>query len=90
FMGDEFTTGERPSLELKVAATGDISRIDLIRNNAYVYATSPLKPKAEVKYLDMEPKAGLNYYYFRIQQDDGQVAWASPVWVNYAPEKVKR
>ncbi|HEV7222432.1 MAG TPA: hypothetical protein VGN42_07010 [Pirellulales bacterium] len=90
FMGDEFATAERPSLELKVAATGDISRIDLVRNNAYVYATSPLKPAAEVKYLDMEPKAGLNYYYFRIQQDDGQVAWASPVWVNYEPEKAKR
>ncbi len=43
FMGDEFKTGELPELELKVQATDKISRIDLVRNNQYVYTTSPLK-----------------------------------------------
>ncbi|MGH7139341.1 MAG: hypothetical protein ACREHD_26650 [Pirellulales bacterium] len=86
FMGEEFTTPDRPSLELSVTATDKISRIDLIRNNAYVYSTSPLREQAQVKYVDMEPKAGLNYYYFRVQQDDGQVAWASPLWIHYEPK----
>lgn len=83
FMGEEFNSPERPSLELRVTGTAPIARIDLVRNNAYIYTTSPLKIKAEVNYVDMEPKEGLNYYYFRVLQDDGQVAWASPVWVNY-------
>jgi hypothetical protein len=83
FMGEEFNSPERPSLELRVTGTAPIARIDLVRNNAYIYTTSPLKTKAEVNYVDMEPKEGLNYYYFRVLQDDGQVAWASPVWVNY-------
>lgn len=86
FMGEEFTTGERPSLKLHVAATDKISRIDLVRNNAYIYTTSPPGEQAEISYVDMEPKSGLNYYYFRIQQDDGEVAWASPVWIHYEPK----
>jgi len=86
FMGEEFTTAERPALELQVSATDNIARIDLVRNNAYIYTTSPLREKTEVSYVDMEPKEGLNYYYFRIQQDDGQVAWASPLWIHYEPK----
>jgi len=83
FMGDEFDTSQRPTLELKATGTDKIERIDLVRNNNYVYTTSPLKEQVEVKYTDMEPKAGLNYYYFRIQQENGDIAWASPVWINY-------
>ncbi len=85
FMGQEFEISDRPSLELRVTGAAPIGRIDLVRNNAYIYTTSPLKPTAEVKYVDMEPKTGLNYYYFRVLQEDGQVAWASPVWLNYKP-----
>ncbi|HVA47918.1 MAG TPA: hypothetical protein VNH11_16230 [Pirellulales bacterium] len=86
FMGEEFTTAQRPALELHVAATDKIARIDLVRNNVYIYTTSPLRENADLKYVDMEPKAGLNYYYFRIQQDDGQIAWASPLWIHYEPK----
>ena len=86
FMGQEFDSGSRPTLVLKARGTGTIDRVDLVRNNRYIYATSPRKREIELKYTDMEPAAGLNYYYFRILQDDGEVAWASPVWINYKPE----
>jgi hypothetical protein len=86
FMGQEFHSGSRPTLVLKVQGTGKIDRVDLVRNNRYIYATSPRKQTIELKYTDMEPDAGLNYYYFRVQQDDGEVAWASPVWIHYKPE----
>jgi hypothetical protein len=82
FMGDEFDSTERPSLRLKVRGTGPILRVDLIRNNQYIYNSAPEKRDVEINYVDMEAKAGLNYYYFRIVQEDGQVAWASPLWVN--------
>jgi hypothetical protein len=85
FMGDELTTATYPELELKVQATGKIGRIDLVRNNQYIYTSSPLKESVSLKYTDREPKVGLNYYYFRVLQDDGQVAWASPVWIHYKP-----
>jgi hypothetical protein len=82
FMGDEFTTSERPSLQFKVRGTAPIPRIDLVRNNQYIYTSSPEKREAEINYVDMEAKPGLNYYYFRVQQEDGEIAWASPIWIN--------
>ncbi len=83
FMGEEFDTRELPSLRLKVNGTDAIARIDLVRNNRYIYTTSPLRKTIDIKYVDMEPEAGLNYYYLRVQQDNGEVAWASPIWINY-------
>ena len=83
FMGDDFESPQKPALKLRVQGTEKIARIDLVRNAAYLYTTSPLKAEATVNYVDMEPEAGENMYYFRIQQDDGQVAWSSPIWVKY-------
>ena len=82
-MGEEFTTSERPSLTLKVDATGPVGRVDLVKNGKYIYTTSPNDSDVEIEYVDREPRSGLNYYYFRVQQEDGEIAWASPIWVNY-------
>lgn len=82
FMGEEFTTSERPSLQLKVRGTGPVMRVDLIRNNQYLYNSAPEKQDVAINYVDMEAKPGLNYYYFRVLQEDGEVAWASPLWIN--------
>ena len=61
----------------------EIARIDLVRNSQYIYNNAPNDRTVERTYTDMEPEKGLNYYYFRIQQDSGEVAWTSPIWVNY-------
>jgi len=82
FMGTEFKTNEKPSLSIKVQGTGNIEKIDVIRNNAYVYARKPDGPSAEFQYVDMKPAEGLNMYYARVLQKNGEVAWSSPVWVN--------
>jgi len=35
----------------------------------------------EFSYTDMNPTSGDNYYYVRISQVDGNLAWSTPVWV---------
>jgi len=37
---------------------------------------------AELDYTDAAPPAGVNHYRVRVMQDNGQVAWSSPVWVD--------
>ena len=37
----------------------------------------------ETTWTDEEPLAGENRYYVRVEQWDGNMAWASPVWVEY-------
>ena len=79
--------GDLVSILTNIRPGEAIARVDLVRNNRYVYTTSPLQESIEVRFVDMEPEEGLNYYYFRIQQEDGQIAWASPIWVNYEAKK---
>jgi hypothetical protein len=82
FMGEEFATKEKPSLVLQATGTAKVSEVRLIRNNEYLYTNAPQTPDVEIKFIDMDPKPGMNMYYFRLLQEDGEVAWSSPIWVN--------
>ncbi len=32
-----------------------------------------------------DKKAPFAYYYIRVTQADGHIAWSSPIWVDYIP-----
>lgn len=81
FMGDEITLNGAPSLQVKVRGTNDLSRIDLIRNKEFLYHTEPAGRDAQLTFRDAQPLKGTSYYYVRVQQRDGQMAWSSPIWV---------
>jgi hypothetical protein len=58
----------------------------VIRDNRYVYTAEPKQPDAKLRYTDMEAKPGqTSYYYVRVEQADGNLAWASPMWITYKP-----
>ena len=53
---------------------------------AYVYATEPKNRNVKISWTDSKAKAGaLNMYYVRLLQEDGKLAWASPMWIKYEP-----
>ncbi|MGH7129513.1 MAG: hypothetical protein ACREIV_13165, partial [Planctomycetaceae bacterium] len=83
FMGDEFETADEPALTLNAAGTGKIAQLTLVRNNEYIYTDEPNSATVSFKYTDMDPAEGTNLYYFRLLQEDGEVCWSSPIWVNY-------
>ncbi|RMG40829.1 MAG: exo-alpha-sialidase [Planctomycetota bacterium] len=83
FMGDEFAADEPPELTLDVIGTARVRSITLVRNNRYIYTTEPGKQHVRIRFTDMEPEQGVNYYYFRVEQTDGEIAWSSPVWIRY-------
>ena len=41
----------------------------------------------EFTYTDRGPMNRENYYYARITQIDGEMAWSSPIWVAYAGDE---
>ena len=45
---------------------------------------SRLRRPRTFEYVDTAIAPGENYYYVRAEQTDGQLAWASPVWVKYS------
>ena len=79
-MGDIITTASRPKLLLKVIGTAPIKQIDVIKNNTYIHKVNPNQKEAALEYVDNAAVAGESYYYVRVEQVDGQLAWSSPIW----------
>jgi len=44
-----------------------------------------LPKNLEVSYVDTKPKKGINPYWVKITQSDGNTAWSSPIFVKYIP-----
>jgi hypothetical protein len=84
-MGEEWETKEPPRLTVRVVGTGPVARVVVVKNNAVVYTAAPGKSAVELSWLDGDAAAGDAYYYVRVEQADGQLAWASPMWIHYRP-----
>jgi hypothetical protein len=80
-MGDELRTRSVPPLTVSILGTAPIAQVDIIRNNEYVYTVKPGQRDVTLSYRDNSPPRGTSYYYVRALQTDGQLAWASPIWV---------
>ncbi len=85
FMGDEFRAAKPLPIRVKVRGTGDIARVRLIRGGRVIYTREPGKQEVEFTYSDTDEAAhrGTQFYYVRVEQIDGQIAWSSPIWVTY-------
>jgi hypothetical protein len=81
--------------------TGNIDRAEIIRNGEIIKTFTPDTPTYffDFEFDDLDPLdkvclGGKNkeipfvYYYLRVVQEDGNIAWGSPIWVDYIkPEK---
>jgi hypothetical protein len=83
-MGDEFKSNGAAPLDIHVIGTGPIARIDILKDSEVAETIKPGRAEYQGKWTDPRPTAGTHYYYVRVQQEDGQLAWASPLWVEYA------
>jgi hypothetical protein len=92
-MGDEFSVplGTPVTLSVLVHGTRPVARVDVIKDFVYVYSTEPQAQRVAFAWTDNEARpAGLSWYYVRAIQDDGQLAWASPIWVQTRPNPAPR
>jgi hypothetical protein len=83
-MGDEFSTPDPPTLKIKLRGTSKFAKVTIIRDGKFVYSTSPLTQEVEFAWRDNQPnKDKTSYYYVRGEQDNGELVWASPLWIQY-------
>jgi hypothetical protein len=86
-MGDEIRT-LKPKFQVVVIGTGPIDTVDVLRNGKVVHSEKAGKEPTEARFQweDAEPIKGeqASYYYVRVLQKDGQMAWASPIWLRVA------
>ncbi len=82
-MGDEFVWHGRPRLEIEVHGTAPIRAVHVIRNNRYVYVSRPGSPVCKLSFTDDDVVPGKMYYYYvRVEQQNGAMAWSSPMWIH--------
>ena len=82
-MGEVTQASAPPRLAVHIAGTAPIAQIDVIKNNQYVHQLKPGTNDVTFEYLDNSIQPGESYYYVRAEQTDGQLAWSSPIWVQY-------
>jgi hypothetical protein len=83
-MGDAFSTTDRPELRVRLAGLRPFSKVNILKDNAYVYTAAPGKAEVEFTWRDNAATPGkTSYYYVRGEQDDGEIVWASPMWITY-------
>lgn len=82
------------------AGTDKLKSVEIIRNGETIAAFAPTGYAFDFTFDDLEPlekvaidakdkKPPFVYYYLRITQMDGHMAWSSPIWVDYVPGSSK-
>jgi hypothetical protein len=80
-MGDEIAIKQAPKFDLHVAGTSKIAKIDVLRDSEVIDTLTPAGNTYKAAWTDANPKDGVHYYYIRVLQADGEIAWGSPIWV---------
>lgn len=79
-----------------VAGTSKLQTVEIIHNGKVLHTYKPDNYFLEFAYDDMTPmeknvistkdkKPPFCFYYLRVTQVDGHMAWSSPIWVDYIP-----
>ena len=102
-MGCELSTVKKPGLGVNrhisgyVSATNNLKLIEIVRNGEVIHTFSPTSYHYDYYYDDMDKLSKIAlagkgsppfaYYYLRVTQEDGQMAWSSPIWVDLVEKK---
>jgi len=83
-MGQEIEV--EPGAELaicaRVAGTRPIKELAIVRDNEDVWTYRSPGQVAPVEVADVAPAEGSCFYYLRVTQEDRQMAWSSPIWID--------
>ena len=81
--GDAYSSPNIPELAVNVLGTREIKQAVVIRDNNYIYTRAGAGETLQFTFKESSLDPGEHYYYVRVEQKDGNVAWSSPIWVQY-------
>ena len=79
--GDDFSASETPTVKAVIRGTNAIKEAVVVRDNQYVYTQEGGGERMDFEFREQSLASGEHYYYVRVEQEDGNVAWSSPIWV---------
>ncbi|MDE0332566.1 MAG: DUF3604 domain-containing protein [Nitrospinae bacterium] len=84
-MGSEIKLDELAVRKLKVRAEAcsPVRKLVFIKNAREIHVDEPGRESVSFEWIDSSGRErASDYYYVRLVQDDGEIAWSSPVWVD--------
>jgi hypothetical protein len=69
-------------LVIKAVGCDKISSVEIIRNGEKMFVEKVKDVSVQFLLEDPQLQPGTSWYYARVLQEDGNMAWSSPVWVN--------
>lgn len=87
-MGSILETKTPPKILIRVQGSAPLHYVYLLRDNQIILVLgkdSVAGQGVQSSYEDTECPKGRHFYYLRVIQENGAMAWSSPIWVNYAP-----
>ncbi len=76
--------GEIAKIKVSIYGSGAIEQVHVIRNGVVIYTEVGNERITEFEIFDTPDRQGHNYYYIKIVQKDGEMAWLSPVFIELA------
>jgi len=64
-----------------VHAVAPLQRVEIIKDGEVVWHKEPEDLDVDLTWQDPVPPVHEHFYYLRVIQTDGQMAWSSPVWI---------
>ena len=83
-VGDEQTVR---NIAGRVIGTDVIKEVAIIKNGSTLYVEKGQGREITISYSDTTPVKAGDYYYLRAVQEDDEIAWSSPVWLEFHNEK---
>lgn len=82
FMGEEFALEKKPTFKVRLVGTAPFAKVFVIKDGKYAYTKECAEREVAFEWTDTGAKPGsTSYYYVRGEQADGELVWASPMWV---------
>ena len=88
-MGEIVESADRSEIrELagEVIGTDDLQKITVIKNGFDLYSIKGDGIRSTLYYTDRITSSGNDFYYLRVEQKDGEMAWSSPIWFTHGGE----
>ncbi|MFH1851687.1 MAG: DUF3604 domain-containing protein [Candidatus Neomarinimicrobiota bacterium] len=86
--GSDFATTTPPEIQFEVVGSAPLKMVELVRNNQVLRVVGKDLHEgrgARSTFVDQDIPAGTNWYYLRVIQENNEMAWSSPIWVDYSP-----
>jgi hypothetical protein len=82
--GSEIEVRNNSDVKINVSlyGTDDIEIVNIVKNGVIIYSKEGNGRNVEFEIEDKPDRKGHNYYYVKMKQKDGEMAWLSPVFVN--------